>query len=118
MFRRFRLLMLLVLPLLIAACASTRENAPGSEVSVRVENNLIPPTTLSVYAVAESGSRQLLGVVRPSQNSTLTFNPSFGGQFRFVAETTGGREIVSNTITLGEGDGAVWNINSNIIVPM
>lgn len=118
MLRRFRLVILLVLPLLVAACASTRENAPGSEVSVRVENDLIPPTTLSVYAIPESGSRQLLGVVRPSQTQTLTFRPSFPGQFQFVAETTGGQEIVSNTISLGQGDGAVWSINSNIIVPM
>lgn len=118
MLRRLRLPMLLVLPLLIAACASTRENAPGSEVSVQVENDLIPPTTLTIYAIPESGARQSLGVVRPSQSQTLTFRPSFEGQYQFVAETTGGRQIVSNTISLGQGDAAVWNINSNIIVPM
>lgn len=117
MFTRFRNLLLVLLPILLVACASTSELPAGSEITLRVENDLIPPTTLTIHAVTETGSRRLVGVVRPSQTTTLNFAEVGTSQYRFVAETTTGNEIISNTITLGAGDEAIWSMNSNVLIP-
>ena len=82
---------------------------------LRVENNLIPPTSLSVYAVPEVGSRSLVGAVEPGATATLRFNPMAGtGQFRFVAETTAGNEIASNPVTISPGATVRWDVSANI----
>lgn len=110
-------LMLILIGLLIAGCSSATREGRGSEVRLTVENNLIPPTTLSVFAIPEVGSRRLVGVVRPGETTTLAFSGRTAESYRFAAETTTGREIVSNTITLAPGSSAIWDVSANIAVP-
>lgn len=117
MSRGSRRWLVLVLPLLLVACASPR-GTEESRATLRVENDLIPPTSLSVYAVPEIGSRILVGVVPPGETTTLTFDAAAASDYRFVAETTAGREITSDEITLGSGDGAIWSVNANVVVRM
>lgn len=105
--------------LLIAAtgCASAGMGAGGERtVAVEVENNLIPPTSLSVFAVPETGTRRLIGVVEPSTTETLRFDPvAAGGQYVFVAESTAGAEIVSDPVTITEPMVMNWDLAANII---
>jgi hypothetical protein len=109
---------LLAALLLLAACGLPGRAGDGANrVQLRVENNLIPPTSLTVFAVPEVGSRRMAGVVRPGETATLTFSAPVVEGYRFTAQTTAGREIVSNTVTLGPGRAAVWDVNANLVVP-
>lgn len=120
-YRSLRTLSVLMLLPVVGACATLRGGDDGPArpgVRVRVENDLIPPTTLSIFAVPEIGARRRLGVVRPSRSTTLLFENATPDVYRFVAQTTAGQEIVSPNITLTPGDGAVWKLSNNIIVPM
>lgn len=110
--------LMLTFGVLIAACA-TGGSAAGTEggTALEVQNNLIPPTALSVYLVPEFGSRRLIGQVQPGRSRVIRFNPlGSGGQFRFAAETTFGREIVSNPVSVELGDSIRWDLSANIAV--
>lgn len=104
--------------LVLAACGGARSGSPEDRVQVRVNNNLVPPTALTVYAVSDAGSRRLLGSVSPNQEITLTFDPgSAGGSYRLMARTLSGAEIVSNPVFIRTGGGVSWTLQSNIAVP-
>lgn len=101
-------------------CASA---APGSAemVSVRVNNDLIPPTAITVHANQTSGAgvRRRVGDVEPGATRTLTFAPgSFGGEFVFTARTTAGQEIVSNPIVITPPESLEWRLSANILSPI
>ena len=108
------------LGLSLTACASaTAGGAAGvegeGEVAVLVENNLIPPTSLTVYAVEENGGRRLIGTVDPSETATLSFDPTaVAGRYYFAAETTEGTDIASNPLTLANVQRVRWDLQSNI----
>lgn len=96
------------------AAAGTAGGGEGDTVVV-VENNLIPATSLSVYAVPDAGVRRLVGIVNPSATATLRFNPTAtAGQYRLLAETTAGAELVSNPITFSPGATIEWDVSANI----
>lgn len=111
------------LALLVAAggCAPTTAGAgggaaPGSEIRVEVENNLIPPTSLSIYATTDTGVRRLVGVAQPSRTVMLGFDPAgSSGRFIFEAVTTSGNSIRSTPITLSAGETVRWDLNANLV---
>lgn len=100
----------------LAACASAPRGGGAGGVAVRVENNLIPPTTLTVWAHPQVGVRSMVGVIQPSTTKTLYFEPSsVAGQYVFVAETTTGQAIRSNPVGLsGPGGTVVWDVSANL----
>lgn len=111
-----RTLPLALLLLGLGACASAGAGAAtGGDTMLVVENNLAVPTTLTVYAVPEVGTRTLVGTVTSGANATLRFDPiGAGGRYRFVAETTSGNEIVSNPVTFSAGATVRWNLSANL----
>ncbi|MDP9349387.1 MAG: hypothetical protein M3P24_09665 [Gemmatimonadota bacterium] len=115
--RRFAaLLALLLSTILSSACAPAAqgEASAGDGVLVRVQNNLIPPTSLTVYAVSETGTRRLLGSVNPNVTETLRFEAGAGGQYRILARTTAGQEVLSNPVSVRSGEGIRWDVQANI----
>jgi hypothetical protein len=115
--RRFAALLALLLSTALAsACATATQGEASAEggAQIRVQNNLIPPTSLTVYAVGETGTRRLLGSVNPNSTQTLRFETSAGGQYRILARTTAGREILSNPVTVRSGEGIRWDVQANI----
>lgn len=99
----------------LAGCASTPAGGGVNEVVVRVNNNLIPPTSLSVYMVPEVGARRLLGTVPPGSDRTLRFNPiGAGGTYRLVGETVGGTDIPSTPFSLAGAAVVNWDVQSRI----
>lgn len=102
---------------LIAGCASTSETEGAADVPVEVRNNLIPPTSLTVWMVPTVGGRDMLGVVPPGATQTLGFNMfSASGEYRLQAQTTAGEEIWSYPFILSESDAAViWDLSANNI---
>jgi hypothetical protein len=98
-----------------AACASTSEGSAQNQIGVEVRNDLIPASALTVYLVPETGSRRLLGNVSPAETKTLSFQELSVGQYRLMARTTGGQEIVSNPIVLADAKTLRWTLTSNIL---
>lgn len=114
--RRMSASLVIFLGMALGACASGGMGVGGEgSTALEVRNNLIPPTSLSIYAVPDIGSRRLIGVVQPGATRTLRFDPAGGsGQFRFMAETTEGRDIVSNPISFSTGVTITWDVNANL----
>lgn len=120
--KRFPLAALLVLMLaLLPACAAGGAAAADAELganaaAVRVNNNLIPPTSLTVWAVPQTGTRSLLGNVNPNGTATLGWDAvRVGGEFRLLAQTTAGQEIVSRPFYF-DGSGVVeWSLQTNTV---
>jgi predicted small secreted protein len=99
----------------IAACASTSAGTGSNQIGVEVRNDLVPSSALTIYVVPETGARRLLGSVSPSETKMLSFQEVSVGQYRLMARTTGGQEIVSNPIILADARTLRWNLSSNIL---
>ena len=120
--RTLRTALALALPLaLLAGCggagAEPGEAAPGDRIAVEVQNNLVPPTSLTVWSVSDTGTRQMLGTVSPSETRTLRMSvPRLGSEYQLIAETTSGEEIVSRTFVMTGDVGAVgWDLTTNAV---
>ena len=65
----------------LAACASPGGNATGGAepsgdgISIRVANDIMPPTAIIVWAVPETGSRRRLGSVPPNGRRSFSYSP-------------------------------------------
>ena len=105
--------------LAFGACASSGDPAPDgpADVSVQIQNNTVPPTTLVVWLVPQTGTRDMLGTVDPNGTRTVSVEaPITPERYRFVAETTAGEVIVSRPFTVAEGDTSVrWDVNLNSV---
>ena len=98
----------------VGGCASAGTGS-GGDTAIVVENNLVPSSAMSVYALPDQGGRRLIGSVSPGETRTLRFDVfGVGGQYRFVARTTGGSDLVSNPVTIEAGDTVRWSLASNI----
>lgn len=106
-----------------AACATTAQEdtttgePAAGQYGVQVENDLIPPTSLTVWLVPETGARVLLGTVQPSETTTFTLEqaPAAAVEYRLLARTTDGTEVTSNPFTMSEPHTVTWNTQSNLI---
>jgi hypothetical protein len=82
------------------ACASGERQASTGEdrtVQVTVENDLQPPTSVTVYIGEQIGTRRTLGDVGPLDTRTFSFElPSRTGNYRLVARTTSGEQLQSD----------------------
>jgi hypothetical protein len=109
--------------LVLGACAtSPRAAAPNAQVvaqnkvQVRVQNNLVPSTGVTVWVVPETGAKQLLGNLNPSASGTFSFPATNTAQFVLVARTTGGMEIRSRAFSIASGSDVVtWDMYSNSV---
>ncbi len=117
---------LVLLLALLTGCGARQEPvkagvapaAAGAEgVAIRVNNNTVPPTTLTVSVAPENGVRQLLGTVTPGDTQTFTYTPTAlrTSRFQLIGETTAGAEIVSRPFTLVDAAAVVWDVNLNTI---
>lgn len=110
-----------------AACATATTEAPagggaeadaaaGEQISVQVNNDLIPPAQVTVFAVS-TASRTILGNVNPSARASFSFDVvAASREYRLLARTTAGAEIVSNPFTITRPSTVNWNLQSNIAV--
>ena len=106
-----------------SACASverqdtTADGGAVEVVDVTVENDLQPPTAVTVFIRDQVGTRRTLGDVGPLDTRTFSFDPpTASGSYRLVARTTTGEEIQSDRITVFEGEGVRWRLTGNIIM--
>ncbi len=112
---------------LFGACAANASgnggatvDADGSrsveEVSITVENDLMTRVPVTVFVVGPS-TRTPLGTVAAGSTSGLTFRAgAITGSYRLLAQSPGGAELLSQTITLTGGESLTWNLRANTIL--
>lgn len=103
----------------VMACASggDRRGTAGEAsegLQIEVRNNLRPPTEMTVLIREEGSAGTTLGTVPATSSRTFTFSAVYlGARYRLVARTSGGREIVSDTIHAEPGETMTWILGTN-----
>lgn len=120
--KTLRAILLIALPVFaLGACASAGTGGSGDmsgqQVSVTVENTAVPPTTLTVWIVRDSGYRQRLGTVTSNSTERFRYNVPGVGEYRFVGEARTGSDVGSQPFTLTDASNRVsWDIGANSVV--
>ncbi len=88
----------------------------GNAISIRVTNDLVPPTIITVWIAPETGSRRRLGTVQPNGQGTFTFIPDIRSmEHHLVADKTDGGTATSNPFTLDGVRGVRWGASSALV---
>jgi hypothetical protein len=104
-----------ILPL--GACASAGGGDPDLEMTISVVNDRIPSSNISIYIVPDRGIRRLLGNVGAGDTATFSFSAT-GTQYRLLARTTGGDELLSPLFSAIPPETLRWTLRSNIVAPI
>jgi len=117
--RRFRMLMLVVLAVVLPlaqGCRTLGRGSRGETVLIEVENNVPLPTAFTVYAFSDAGSRRLVGSLSPGRPGTLRLTSgTLAGRYRFSAVRQLGSAITSPSIAVQGGETLTWNLRDNVI---
>ena len=100
-----------------AACASTSQRSVDPDpLEIRMRNNLIPPTSLTISLLPAAGPRSFVGLVSPSETKTLELDLTTpAGPYRLLAEATDGSAMASRQFMITNDDGVEWNLSQNRI---
>jgi hypothetical protein len=107
---------LALVPVLATACHFGRGGGGERTVTVRVENNLVPASTLTISVLPAEGARRAVGVVPAS--STQEFRVPVGTStdpHRLFAEPPNGPAFSSRTFTLASAGRIEWNVGQNAL---
>jgi hypothetical protein len=105
--------------LLVTACASgPRSEAPaessGETLDIRVNNNLVPPTILTISLVPTSGVERNLGEAWSSRVSNFRYSGlAPRGQYRLYGRAANNRQMASEILVLDGVRAIEWNLQSN-----
>ncbi|MGD2217275.1 MAG: hypothetical protein PVJ64_10970 [Gemmatimonadales bacterium] len=101
----------------LAACATgSGDVSPSEEVTVTVENNLHPRTTLTVRIITPTGLSQLLGSVPAGGTETLRYRGRiYYDAYQLVAKTQDGQDIPSLPFNIFPGARVSWSLSHNSI---
>lgn len=105
----------LVLGLLAGCIPFGQRGATGEQITLRVRNDLDPPTALTAYVVPVGGEPRLLGPVQPDATQSFFFEPLPVPGYSFLATTTAGRSVTSDTVALGANSVVVWELTGNTL---
>jgi hypothetical protein len=104
-----------------AACASGGSQ-PGTggtqgQLDIRINNNLIPPRTLTIYLVPRSGIEQNLGDILGSGMKSVSYRGlALKGEYQLVARVVGAeRAIFSNIVVLDKVRLIDWDLQRNFV---
>ncbi|HEX7091506.1 MAG TPA: hypothetical protein VF192_15305 [Longimicrobiales bacterium] len=105
---------------LLMGCASAggQEGAArgGSALSIRVANDLVPPGTIVVWIIPELGARRRLGTIPPDGEQSFSYVPGDRTmEYRLMAQTAEGREIMSDPFTLQGASALSWRASSRVV---
>jgi predicted small secreted protein len=111
---------LLVVPLLLAACATSSGRVSrdvvdtgGGRVSVEVQNDALPPASLTLQLLSPRGQRTILGALASGRTRVFPLREtSFSGMYRLMAEG-GGARVTSTPFALFSGAQVIWNLRDN-----
>ena len=110
-------LRMILFAVLLSGCASVSgTSGPQIELPININNNLIPPSSLSVYLVPRSGIEHNLGTIIGSGRHTVYYRglpPSGDYQLAVRADT---RAMMSNVIVLDKNVKAIdWDLQRNYL---
>ena len=106
------------------ACSSTGSggadtgmpSAGENAVAVQVTNDVVPPTTVTVWVVPETGSRRRLGTISPNGQQTFNFDPGITSmEYRLVAEASDSEDRSSNPFVLEGAQTVQWSVSSVVV---
>jgi hypothetical protein len=102
----------------LGACATGHSNKGDHvpQMVVHLNNDLAPPSDVTVYVVTTDGIRRLLGDVPPNDHRVLHIpnDLPLASTFHLVAERTLGRPIVAQPVTATTDDLIIdWDLQSN-----
>ena len=104
-----------------AACASGgAQPATGGtqgQLDIRINNNLIPPRTLTIYLVPRSGIEQNLGDIFGSGMKSVSYRGlALKGEYQLVARVVGAEVAVfSNIVVLDKVRLIDWDLQRNFV---
>jgi hypothetical protein len=111
-----------VLPILGCAAGSAASTSGGPSpaddrvIIVQVNNNLTPPSVVTVRVEAVSGARIVLGTVPPGVKRPLRFKESmFATEFQLVAVQADGTTVTSRTFQLYPQAVVFWSLRDNMV---
>jgi hypothetical protein len=111
-----RLAALTLAPMLLSSCLFGRRSGEEPTVTVRVQNNLVPATALTISLLPASGERRTIGVVGPSRSDELRFPAgSSTDPHRLLAEAASGTATASRLFTLSSAATVEWNVGLNTL---
>lgn len=102
--------------LLTAGCATVPADpdAPQETLDIRVNNNLVPPVTLTISLMPVSGIERNLGQAFSSRATDFRYSGiAPRGQYQLVARATDERAMASNPIVLDGVQAIEWNLQYN-----
>ncbi len=104
---------LLSLSLAGACGSSTLDDTPVT--SVEVQNNLVPATSVTVYAESSGGSLPMLGIVGASRTQKVSANLT--GRYRFVAATAVDPTVrtYSQHVEIVDDGRYRWDVRNNVL---
>ena len=101
--------------LLALSCASTQKG-PTTSVDVHIENNLIPPSMVTVYFVPEAGIERMIGTVVPATTKVLQYKGLQPvGEYRLVARGTNNSNVVSSVVVMDNVAAIQWSLATNYL---
>lgn len=114
--RSFVALAAMLLVGVLGGCIPFGQRGPsGEQITLRVQNDLDPPTALTAYVVPQGGEPRLLGPVEPGATQTFFFEPLPVAGYHFLATTTAGRDITSEPAALTANSMVVWELEENAL---
>lgn len=124
-----RLLALVAVGVLVACSsggggASASPEPSGERVSIRVSNDLIPPTDVVVWVVPETGSRWRLGSVRSNGQQSFNYAPTMRSALHYLLAVVEGpgsgtmqqaREYRSDSFDLEDVRTITWSASRQVV---
>ena len=100
----------------LTACATNPASGPQIDLSIRVNNNLIPPTSLTIYLVPRAGIERNLGSIVGSGRHTLNYRGlRLSGEYQLVARTSRDTSMGSPIMVLDNVTGIDWDLQRNYV---
>jgi hypothetical protein len=117
-----KLLLFTALALMTACARGPRAEGPeqqaGAEtLDIRVNNNLVPPTLLTISLVPTSGVERNLGEAYTSRVSSFRYSGlAPRGQYRLLGRSSNNRTMASEIVVLDGVRAIEWDLRSNRVI--
>ena len=106
---------LLTVAFTIPSCASNPKG-PQTAVDVYIDNNQIPPSTITVYFVPETGIERMIGTVVSGTKKVLQYKGLQPvGEYRLVARGTNNSNVVSSVVVMDNVAALEWSLATNYL---